>query len=158
MVTPDLFKQVMSNWASGVTIVTTNAGREPYGLTVSSFASVSLDPLLVLVCLDNRLSGLQYFNDSKPFGISILSESQQHISSLFAKKGTDRPADLYYTGKTGVPLLKGSLAVLECETVATYPGGDHTIYLGQVHSMEVLDANRDARPLLYFRGGYQRMA
>ena len=157
MVTPDLFRQVMSNWGSGVTIVTTNAGREPYGLTVSSFASVSLDPLLVLVCLDNRLSGLQHFKDSRHFGVSILAESQQHLSSLFAKKGTERPADLYYTGKTGVPLISGSLAVLECETAAMYPGGDHMIFLGQVQAAEVREAGQDARPLLYFRGGYQRM-
>jgi flavin reductase (DIM6/NTAB) family NADH-FMN oxidoreductase RutF len=158
MVTADLFRQVMSNWASGVTVVTANGEGTPYGLTVSSFASVSLDPVLILVCLDNRLSGLQNFKNSKHFGVSILSESQQEVSRLFAKKGTERPADLYFTGKSGVPLIKGSLAVLECETVATYPGGDHIIFLGQVQELEVLREEQGAKPLLYFRGGYQRMA
>ena len=158
MVTADIFRQVMSNWASGVTVVTADGGGTPYGLTVSSFASVSLDPLLILVCLDNRLSGLQNFKDSKHFGVSILSESQQEVSRLFAKKGTERPEDLYFTGKIGVPLIRGALAVLECETVATYPGGDHTIFLGQVRALEVLKGEQGAKPLLYFRGGYQRMA
>ena len=138
--------------------MTANGEGTPYGLTVSSFASVSLDPVLILVCLDNRLSGLQYFKDSKHFGVSILSESQQDVSRLFAKKGTERSADLYFNGKSGVPLIKGSLAVLECETVATYPGGDHIIFLGQVRALEVLKEEQGAKPLLYFRGGYQRMA
>ena len=156
MVTPDLFRQVMSNWATGVTIVTTDGGPTPYGLTVSSFASVSLDPVLVLVCLDNRLSGLNYFTDSKHFGISILSDSQQDVSRLFAKKGTERPSELYFKGKMGVPLLRNSLAVLECETYASYPGGDHTIFVGEVKALEVLDAQ--AKPLLYCRGAYKQMA
>jgi flavin reductase (DIM6/NTAB) family NADH-FMN oxidoreductase RutF len=155
MVTPDLFRQVMSNWGSGVTVVTTNTEGHPYGLTVSSFASVSLDPILILVCLDNRLSGLHHFTESKHFGVSILSESQQDISRMFAKKGTDRPPELYFTGTTGVPLLRNSLAVLECEVAATYPGGDHTIFLGRVQGMQVLNAA--AKPLLYLRGSYQRL-
>ena len=157
MATPDLFRLVLSNWGSGVTVVTTNAGKEPYGLTVSSFASVSLEPLMVLVCLDNRLSGLHYFKESKRYGVSILSESQEDVSRIFAKKGTERPPDLFFSGKTGVPLIKGALAVLECESVAMYPGGDHTIFLGQIQEMELLEAKQNAKPLLYFRGGYQRI-
>ncbi len=144
----------MSNWATGVTVVTTNADGIPYGLTVSSFASVSLDPVLVLVCLDNRLSGLHHFKESKHFGVNILSAAQEDISRLFAKKGTERPPELYFKGKTGVPLLHGALAVLECETVATYPGGDHMIFLGQAQSLDVLEGKQGAKPLLYFRGGY----
>jgi len=157
MVTPDIFRSVMSNWGSGVTVVTTNADGIPYGLTVSSFASVSLDPVLVLVCLDNRLSGLHHFKESKRYGVSILGASQEDVSRLFAKKGTERPSELYFKGKTGVPLLHGSLAVLECETVATYPGGDHTIFLGEVKSLEVLEGKHAAKPLLYFRGAYHRL-
>ena len=158
MVTPDLFRQVMGNWASGVTIVTTHGSGAPYGLTVSAFTSVSLDPLLILVCLDNRLSGLNHFKESKKFGVSILSQEQQDVSTLFARKAADRPADLYFAGKTGVPLLRGSLAFLECETVTTYPGGDHTIFLGQVQALEIAEAKHQVKPLLYCRGGYQRMA
>ena len=158
MVTPDLFRQVMSNWGSGVTIVTTaDSSGNPYGLTVSSFASVSLDPLLVLVCIDNRLTGMQHFKDSRQFGVSILTESQEDVSRLFARKGTERPPELYFRGKAGVPLVRGSLAALECETIATYPGGDHSIFLGQVQELDLLEAKQGAKPLLYFRGGYQRL-
>src|SRR3982751_4896801 len=99
MITPDLYRQVMGNWGTGVTVVTTrDKSGQPYGLTVSSFTSVSMDPILVLVCLDDRLSGLQFFKDSMNFGVSILSESQEQISRLFAKKDTARPADLYFDG------------------------------------------------------------
>src|SRR5678815_5969414 len=107
MISPDLYRQLMGNWGTGVTIVSTSGtdGR-PYGLTVSSFSSVSLDPVLILVCLDNRISGLQSFKDSGKFGVSILSEDQADLSTLFAKKDTVRPAELYFTGKTGVPLIK----------------------------------------------------
>src|SRR4030095_15025519 len=76
MITPDLYRQVMGNWGTGVTVVTTRGSNgQPYGLTVSSFTSVSMDPILVLVCLDDRLSGLQFFKDSMTFGVSILAEA-----------------------------------------------------------------------------------
>src|SRR6185369_16683975 len=126
MVTPDLFRQVMGNFATGITVVTTrDAHGMPYGLTVNSFTSVSLDPVLVLVCLDNRLSGLQSFRDSKRFGISFLSEHQEDLSRMFAKKDSERPSNIFFEGKLGLPLLKNSIAVMECETVKIYEGGDH---------------------------------
>jgi len=155
MVTSDVFRQVMGNFATGITVITTkgNDGK-PYGLTVNSFTSVSLDPLLVLVCLDNRLSGLQSFKDSKHFGVSILSEHQEEMSRLFAKKDTERPSNLYFEGKLGIPLLSNSIAVMECKTVEIYGGGDHQIFLGHVEHAEVLQQDH---PLLYFRGKYQRI-
>jgi len=146
----------MGHFATGITVVTTlGPDGKPYGLTVNSFTSVSLDPLLVLVCLDNRLSSLHAFKDSKRFGVSILSEAQEDLSMLFAKKDSERPLSIYFQGKSGVPLLKNCLATLECETVAMYPGGDHTIFLGQVQALDVFDAATG--PLLYFRGKYQRL-
>jgi flavin reductase (DIM6/NTAB) family NADH-FMN oxidoreductase RutF len=156
MVTPDLFRQVMGNFATGITVVTTkDAHGKPYGLTVNSFTSVSLDPVLVLVCLDNKLSGLQAFKDSKHFGVSILSEHQEDVSRMFAKKDSERPPTIYYEGKLGIPLLHNSLATMECETVAVHAAGDHRIFVGEVHHAEVLLQNH---PLLYFRGKYQRVA
>jgi len=156
MITADLYRQVMGNWGTGVTVVTTkNNNGQPYGLTVSSFTSVSMDPILVLVCLDDRLSGLQFFKDSMNFGVSILSEAQQEVSRLFAKKDTVRPPDLYFSGETGIPLIRDSLVTLECETTATYPGGDHTIFLGKVLAVELHGAMQGAKPLLYFRGKYE---
>lgn len=155
MVTPDLFRQVMGNFATGITVVTTrDAEGKPYGLTVNSFTSVSLDPVLVLVCLDNRLSGLKSFLQSKHFGISILSEHQEDVSRMFAKKDSERPSSVYIEGKLGLPLLRNSVAVMECETVKVYEGGDHQIFLGEVKAAEVLQLDH---PLLYFRGKYQRV-
>ena len=153
MVTSDRFRQVMGNFATGITVVTTrDVGGKPYGLTVNSFTSVSLHPILVLVCLDNKLSGLQAFKDSKHFGVSILSEHQQDLSRLFAQKDSERPPALYFEGKLGMPLLRNSLAVMECEIVAVYAGGDHQIFLGEVQTAEVLQLDH---PLLYFRGKYR---
>jgi flavin reductase (DIM6/NTAB) family NADH-FMN oxidoreductase RutF len=155
MVTSDLFRQVMGNLATGITVITTLDGKgQPYGLTVNAFTSVSLDPVLVLACLDNRLSGLQSFKDSKHFGVSILSEHQEELSRLFAKKDTERPASIYFEGKLGIPLLRNSVAVMECKVVEVYAGGDHQIFLGQVEHAEVLQQDH---PLLYFRGKYQRI-
>ena len=156
MVTSDQFRQVMGNFATGITVVTTldKAGK-PYGLTVNAFTSVSLDPLLVLVCLDNKLSGLQAFKECKRFGVSVLSESQEDLSRAFAKKDSDRPASLYFEGKLGMPLLRNSLAIMECETVELYAGGDHTIFLGEVKSVDSIETGKG--PLLYFRGKYQRL-
>jgi flavin reductase (DIM6/NTAB) family NADH-FMN oxidoreductase RutF len=158
MVGPDKFREVMSNFASGVTVVTTrDPNKQPYGLTVSAFSSVSLDPLLVLVCLDNRLGGLSSFKASGNFGVSILSESQEDLSRLFARKDSERPASIYFDGPAGLPLLRSSLATLECETAAMYEGGDHTIFMGQVISLDILEAKSGAKPLLYFRSKYHRL-
>lgn len=157
MLQPDKFRPVMSHFATGVTVVTTHGKEGPYGLTVNAFTSLSLDPPLVLVCLDNCLSGLQAFKDSMKFGVSILSETQEDISRMFAKKDSERPMHIYYEGPAGIPLLKGSIAVMECQTVDMYPGGDHTIFVGNVVSAQVLDGNGAANPLLYFRSGYRRL-
>jgi flavin reductase (DIM6/NTAB) family NADH-FMN oxidoreductase RutF len=158
MVTADLFRQVLGNWGTGVTIVAT-PGREgkPYGLTVSSFTSVSLNPPLILVCLDNRISGLQAFMDSGIFGVSILGEGQAELSTLFARKDTERPPELYVSGTTGAPLIRDALATLECKTYAIYDGGDHQILLGQVEDAALGTAKDGNGPLLYFRGRYGRL-
>jgi flavin reductase (DIM6/NTAB) family NADH-FMN oxidoreductase RutF len=156
MVTPDLFRQVMGNFATGITVVTTrDANGNPYGLTVNSFTSVSLDPVLVLVCLDNRLSGLDYFKNSKHFGVNILSDRQEDISRMFAKKDSERPASIYLEGKLGLPLIRNSLAIMECEVKNVYAGGDHQIFLGEVQHAEVLQPEG---ALLYFRGKYHKLA
>jgi len=145
----------MGNFATGITVVTTRDGSgKPYGLTVNSFTSVSLNPVLVLVCLDNKPSGLQAFKYSKHFGISILCDQQEDISRLFAKKDSERPPSVYFEGKLGMPLLRNSIAVMECETVRVYEGGDHQIFLGEVQHAEVFQLDS---PLLYFRGKYQKL-
>jgi flavin reductase (DIM6/NTAB) family NADH-FMN oxidoreductase RutF len=155
MISSDQFRQVMGNFATGITVVTTrDRNGEARGLTVNSFTSVSLNPVLVLVCFDNNLSSLQAFRDSMRFGISMLGENQEEISRVFAKKDSERPESLYFEGNLGIPLLKNAIAVMECETVAMYPGGDHQIFLGEVKNAEVLHPHK---PLLYFRGKYRTL-
>ena len=158
MVTADLFRQALGNCGTGVTIVATSGtDGKPYGLTVSSFTSVSLDPPLILVCLDNRISGLQAFKDSGKFGVSVLGEDQADLSTLFAKKDSVRPAELYFTGKTGVPLITGSVVGIECKNFAMYAGGDHQILVGEVEAVEFGTATEGKGPLLYFRGKYGKL-
>ena len=157
--TPDQFRKIMSQFATGITIVTASTDEgAAYGVTVNSFASVSLDPLLVLICLDNRLSGFQAFKVGRVFGVSVLSESQEHVSKYFAQRGLDKSKAEYATGETGVPLVSGALAHLECEIVAAHPGGDHTIFVGQVKAGQVTPGAGDKGPLLYFRSQYTRLS
>ena len=152
------FRQVMGNFATGVVVVSTlDAAGRPYGLTVNSFASVSLQPLLILLCLDNALGGFEVFKQSGKFGISILSEEQEAVSRHYASKTTDRSLHLLTRGKTGVPLLADALASLECEIVQLFPAGDHTIVVAEVKSVEQSADKTRMKPLLFFQGRYQRL-
>lgn len=153
------FRNVMGHFATGVTVV---SGRDPegnpYGLTVNSFTSVSLDPPLVLVCLHRDLSGLDCFRPGAPFAVCVLGQDQGEISNLFATRGTDRASALPATGVSGVPVVDGSLACIECLVEACHDAGDHTIAVGRVTHLE-LAADADQRaPLLFFRGGYRSLA
>ncbi len=155
-VTLEQFRQAMGHFATGVTIVTTQDDQgQPYGLTVNSFTSVSLNPMLVLVCLDSSLSGLEAFKKSNKFAVNVLSEDQQDLSNYFAQSGTDRSQAAYIPGKTGIPLLEGVLATLECEIVKWYRGGDHAIMLGEVQQAETTQS--DKKPLLFLQGRYRHL-
>jgi len=149
------FRKALGQFATGVTIVTTrdSSGR-PMGLTVNSLCSVSLDPPLVLVCIDNRSDTHGGFEASGVFGISVLSETQENWSRRFATPGKEKfqPADLI-VGETGVALVPGALAHIECRVSARLPGGDHTIYVGEVLRLQVTPG----RPLVYHASGYTRL-
>jgi flavin reductase (DIM6/NTAB) family NADH-FMN oxidoreductase RutF len=153
---PDEFRHAMAQLASGVTAVTTrDAAGRPLGLTVTAFSSVSLEPPLVLVCVDARSETHAGFRESGRFGVSLLGEDQEQVSRLFAWGG---PVKFEKTplveGRTGVPLVAGAVAHIECRVVAAHAAGDHTIYVGEV----VATATHPGRPLLYCRGRYQRLA
>ncbi len=153
---PALFRKILRNFATGVTIVTTCDGAgKPYGVTANSFTSVSLDPLLVLVCLHNQMAGLNSFLQSKVFAINILSAKQVHLSDHFARSGVDRTRYLNWRGALGAPLIRGCLACLECELETTCPGGDHTILIGRVAGGRLSREARD--PLLFYRGRYHEI-
>jgi flavin reductase (DIM6/NTAB) family NADH-FMN oxidoreductase RutF len=155
-VSKDEFRSAMSRFASGVTIVTAKTeANQPAGLTVSSFASVSLEPPLVLVCIEKRASIHDLLVEGRYFGVNVLAEDQEILSRRFASRDTDRFSGTGYTeGVTGVPLLNDVLMAVECRIVHTYPGGDHTIVVGEVEHASV----SDGKPLGYFRGGYAQLA
>lgn len=155
-VSKDEFRSAMSRFASGVTIVTTTTeDGQPSGLTVSSFASLSLEPPLVLICIDNRASIHSALVEGRHFAVNVLGEEQEILSRRFASRDTDRFSGTGYTeGITGVPLLNDVIMTIECRIVHTYPGGDHTVVVGEVEHANV----SDGKPLAYFRSGYARLA
>lgn len=149
------FRRALGQFATGVTVVATlDPEGQPRGLTVSSFCSVSLDPPLVLVCVDNRSETHAGFLASRLFGVSVLAEDQQEVSRRFASLDGDRNAFAFARGPHGAPLVPDALARIECALHATHEGGDHRIYVGQVVSLEA----RPGRPLVYHASGYRRLA
>ena len=153
-VSPDEFRHVLSHFASGVTVVTTwDADGRPTGLTASAFTSVSLEPPLILVCVDHKAQSYPALRANGRFAVNILAAEHEAVSRRFASTSTDKfDAVAYRPGTLGLPLIPEALAHLECRTVHAYPGGDHTIFVGEVEAARA----RDGEPLLYFRGDYTR--
>jgi flavin reductase (DIM6/NTAB) family NADH-FMN oxidoreductase RutF len=145
----------MGHFATGVTIITTcDRQGNVYGLTANAITSVSLEPPLLLICIDRRAETFAHFYDSKSFTVNILTEDQQDLSSRFAKSGGDKFSGLTCRpGRFGPPVLDGCLGYIECRIVATHEAGDHVIHIGQVEGAEV----RAGRPLLFFQGQYRKI-
>src|SRR6266404_6221068 len=148
-------RNVMGHFATGVTIITTkDVNGKPFGLTASAFSSLSLDPPLLLICVDKKVDCYACFEDSKVFGVNFLSEGQDHLSTRFATKGIEKFEGVSYTlGELGVALLDGALAHIECKLVSAYEGGDHTIYVGEIQNAAIVGDH----PLLFFRGKYYKL-
>lgn len=148
----------MGQFLTGVTIVTAAAqDGTPLGLTVNSFTSVSLDPPLVLFCIDKKAGCYEAMVGAPGYAVHILGGDQADLSNRFAARGTDRFADLTYTrGLHGAPILPGAMALLECRTVQRVDAGDHTILIGQVERLDPGDRARS--PLGYLRGRYTAVA
>jgi flavin reductase (DIM6/NTAB) family NADH-FMN oxidoreductase RutF len=151
------FRHALSQFATGVTVITAPRGPgEAYGMTANSFTSVSLDPFLTLVCVDQRSHLLPLLKQSKYFGVNVLKESQQQVSVYYAQseQSTEAEAKLgirYRWTEAGVPLLEGTIAQIVCRTVASYVAGDHTIFLGEVQSADLFPGE----PLIFFRSHYR---
>jgi flavin reductase (DIM6/NTAB) family NADH-FMN oxidoreductase RutF len=157
MIDSGTFRSVLGRFASGVTIVTTvdDAGTD-HGMTVSAFSSLSLEPPLVLFCVDHAASMYERLLAHPGVGISILSSTQEAYSRRFADQQQEeqRFDGIAYTrGESGVVLLDDALAYLECRIVAHHDSGDHTIFIASVEQAEP----REGRPLLYYRGGYAQL-
>jgi flavin reductase (DIM6/NTAB) family NADH-FMN oxidoreductase RutF len=160
-VTPDQFRAACGRFATGVAIATTRDRHgERWGLTVNSFSSVSLDPPLVLFSIDLSATSHDAFVAADGFAINILEAAQKSLSDRFSfVKDTDRFDGVNLVAGPpegwdgGPPVLAGCLSTLICDLTQTVPGGDHTILIGMVRSVAV-SRDPDARPLIYFRGGY----
>ncbi len=153
--TSDEFRKASGYWASGVSIVTTrDSNGRPYGLTMNAVTSLSLDPPLFVICVDNKSETLEPMKQSRIFGINILAADQQALSNGFAQKNPDKFAEVSFEwGNLGAPLLNGRLLGLECEVTAIHPEGDHHIFVGKVTGLTPT-SDEQAEPLVYFRGRY----
>lgn len=154
------FRQAMGLRAAGVTVVTTRDRRgQPRGLTATAVCSVSLTPPLILVCIDRTAECYQAFEEAETFAVNLLRDDQEQLSRHFARKDARKFEDIAHrAGTTGSPILPEVLAHVECRVQARYPGGDHTIFLGEVVGAGVASPEDAGSPLLYFRGGYARLA
>ena len=177
------FRQVMGQFATGVTVVTTCGQGKPAGITVNAFCSVSLDPPLVLVCIDLISHTLPFIRESGSFAVNILTNEQERLSHCFAGSTQERYEHFchtdFHTAATGAPIIDDSLAFIDARVVAEHPGGDHVIFLGQVEAMGINghvvfadeedqqyatldnnhdnDAQNDKEPLAYYRGKYRHL-
>jgi flavin reductase (DIM6/NTAB) family NADH-FMN oxidoreductase RutF len=151
------FRKAMGNFATGVTVITVDLEGKVHGMTANALTSVSLEPLLLLVCVDHAAKIHSHLHAKQRFGVNILAESQRPISEFYA-----RPVELQGDAEQeagarfdrtphGTPVLHGGLAYLECRLKSTQDAGDHTIFIAEVEEVVV----RDGEPLLYFRGNYR---
>ena len=153
---PDSFRSVLGRFASGITVITTvDADGRDVGMTASAFSSVSLQPPLVQVCVDHTASMFDALLHAERFGVSVLADEQEALSRRFAAvESSHRFEGIGYTrGDSGVVLLDDALAQLECRIASRMEAGDHVIFIGEVERATA----RDARPLLYYRGGYAQL-
>ncbi len=158
-VSGDAFRDVMSHWATGVTVVTTCHEGEIHGMTVNSFSSLTVEPPLVLFCADHSAHTYGLVEASGVFAVNVLSADQEELSNLFAGRYPERDADrfagvAYRQGVTGAPILEDSLGYLDCRVVARYPQGTHTIFVGAVAAAELLQP--EVPPLLYYHRRYRQ--
>jgi flavin reductase (DIM6/NTAB) family NADH-FMN oxidoreductase RutF len=153
------FRKAMGCFATGVTIITVDLEGEVHGMTANAFASVSLDPPLVLVCVDHSTRTHAHLHAKKRFGINVLREDQQAISEYYARvdrSHEDAEAEAgarFDRTEHGTPMLYGSLAYLECRLHSAEVAGDHTIFIAEVEDLMV----REGGPLLFFRGKYRKV-
>jgi flavin reductase (DIM6/NTAB) family NADH-FMN oxidoreductase RutF len=153
------FRRIVGQFATGVVVVTTATDEGLHGLTVNAFCSVSLEPPLVLVCVDRLARGHDRLAEAGAFGVSILSDRQEFLAERFAGRAplvSPRFDGVpYLTAATGAPLLREAVAWLDCRLWATYDGGDHSIFVGEVLAAELADER--AAPLLFHAGRYSRL-
>jgi flavin reductase (DIM6/NTAB) family NADH-FMN oxidoreductase RutF len=151
-VEPERFRTVMGHFATGVAVVTVDAPGGPQGMTANAVASLSLDPVLVLVCFDNGARTLSEVRRSGRFGVNVLADDQEPLARRFASKEAAKFTEVSHSVHDGIPVLDGALAWVGCTLERLVPGGDHTIGIGAVHAAELGPPGTE--PLVWFRGDY----
>ena len=151
-VEPERFRAVMGHFATGVAVVTVDAPDGPMGMTANAVASLSLDPVLVLVCFDNGARTLPEVRRAGRFGVNVLAAGQEQLARRFASKEDSKFAEVSHSVHDGIPVLDGALAWVGCTLERFVPGGDHTIGIGAVHAAEL--GAPGIEPLVWFRGDY----
>ncbi|MCA1669564.1 MAG: flavin reductase family protein [Thermomicrobia bacterium] len=150
------FRNLVGLFATGVTVVTTRVGENVHGMTANAFTSLSLDPLLVLLCVDRRARLHPLIQEAGTFAVNFLHEGQEAISRNFAGQPQEDIADvLHFSTDEGVPVILGCLASLRCEVRQILDGGDHAIVIGHVTAL--IRGDVGAHPLVYFAGKYRRL-
>ncbi len=151
------FRAVLGRFASGVTVVTTMREGTPHGVTVNAFTSLSLNPPLVLICIDTHARIHDILLQTGLFAANILSAEQRDLAACFATRNERRYRDFcdapYHTAATGAPVFDAALGWVDCRIVNVYPGGDHSVIIGQVEAL----GGAEQAPLLYYRGKYRRL-
>jgi flavin reductase (DIM6/NTAB) family NADH-FMN oxidoreductase RutF len=156
-VRPEVFKEGLRHWASGVTIVTSRLADRTHGMTVSAFTSVSLEPPLVLVCADRSSDTYALIAQSRVFAVNVLGRHQRHLSDRFAREEDEQrrfEGLETATAVTGSPILAGALVSFDCRVVDAHDAGDHVIYVGRVEAV----ATAGGEPLLYHQAAYRTLA
>jgi flavin reductase (DIM6/NTAB) family NADH-FMN oxidoreductase RutF len=160
---PREYRNVIGTFATGVAVITMpiKGGSGAWGMTANSLTSLSLDPTLILICVDKSTRTHQYILESESWAVNILAADQEAVSRTFALKDFNEDERMmkgtpYHRGVTGAPIIDECLAYLDCRTYATYEGGDHTIFLGEV--IEAVVVRSDAQPLAFFKGRYRQLA
>ena len=157
---PALFRQVLGRFATGVTVVTTCKGDSRHGMTANAFSSVSLDPPLILVSVDKKADMHGWLEESGVFCVNFLPEHRREWSDWWAGKAPkdgDQFADIPYSAKeTGSPVLDECLGFLDCKVWASYEGGDHTLFVGEVQEAAISEDD-DLRPLLFYSSKYRKL-
>jgi Conserved protein/domain typically associated with flavoprotein oxygenases, DIM6/NTAB family len=156
----EAFRRVMGHFVTGVTVVTALDGKRPFGITVNALSSVSLDPPLVMMALDRRRFLTPIVQAAGRYAVNILSEEQQALSDCFAGAPVEPGREAFcgaawHSGPTGLPLIDGAIATLECTVLETFSAGDHDLFIGRVDNL----ANdlHHPMPLLYYRRHYLRI-
>ena len=157
---PETFRKVMGHFATGVSVVTTLEGERPWGITVNALSSVSLDPPLVRIALDRRRKINPTVHAAGRYAVNVLSEAQQAIGDCFAgapvRPGRDEFCEVaWHPGETGLPLIDGAIAALECTVAETFAVGDHDLFIGRVDSL--VNEEHHPMPLLFYRRRYLRI-